>query len=262
LLPWRAGQGSFSFCIEEFTMNDVHVPHAKLHIMLHRCTEADTEAVSNWCDVFLAGDYFVRKGHMLNLIRNPVVRVCAVIIDEVIAGFVAVYKDTTLQNLILDPQYRGQGVGSALIAVLKPTVVRCKSNMLAGDPTGFYEQNGYVTVAKDVGRPHISVMTNDPAMVPKLTEQEAKQQKNRERMKELRAIQAQKRAQSQADAVQAILTARGVASPPQQPSTPPPTPTAAPKPGNTNTVIPEGVGSQAPGAAAGAPHQGNEWLWD
>jgi len=213
-------------------MNDVLVPHPKLRIILHRCTEADSEAISNWCDVFMAGDYFVRKGHMLNLVRNPVIRVCAVIIDESIAGFVAVYKDTTLQNLLIDPQYRGQGVGAALIAVLKPTVVRCKSNMLAGDPTGFYEKNGYQVVAPDPARPHITVMTNDPARVPALATEIDKAAKNKARMNELRAIQKAKRVAAQADAVQLLLQQRGVVMPAAPPpaiesNAPPPAPTPA-----------------------------------
>lgn len=221
-------------------MADVLVPHPKLLIKLHRCTVDDTEAISNWCDVFLAGDYFIRKGHMLNLVKNPLIGVGAIVIDESIAGFVAMYKGTTLQNLIIDPQYRGMGIGSALIAMLQPAVVRCKTNMLAGDPTAFYEQNGFVKVAPDSGRPHITVMTNDPARVPALTLEEEKKAKNKARMAELRRVQIAKRAQAQADAVETILRSRGIVMPPTpapevttspaaQPATPTPAP-AAPSP--------------------------------
>jgi len=230
-------------------MHDQLVPHPKLHILLHRCTIADTEAISNWCDVFMAGDYFVRKGHMLNLVKNPVIRVCAVIIDGSIAGFVAVYKDTTLQNLLIDPQYRGMGVGSALVAVLKPTVIRCKTNMVAGDPTEFYERNGYVAVAQDASRPHITVMTNDPAKVPGLTQEAERAAKNKARMNALRQIQKDKRIAAQADAVQQLLAQRGIVMPAAQPSAPPPAPAAA-VPAETPAPAPPPAAATAPDPAA------------
>jgi GNAT superfamily N-acetyltransferase len=227
-------------------MNDFVVPHPKLHIVFHRCGVEDTEAISNWCDVFMAGDYFVRKGHMLNLVRNPVIRVGAIIIDGCISGFVAVYKDTTLQNLLIDPQYRGMGVGSALVAVLKPTVIRCKTNMVAGDPTGFYESNGYVSVAQDPARPHITVMTNDPAKVPALTLEAEKQARNKARMNALRAIQKEKRIKAQADAVQELLAQRGIVMPAAQTIAPPPAPAPAAAQG-------EGAGAKPPAPVAVSP---------
>jgi len=227
-------------------MNDVLVPHPKLRIVLHRCTVADAEAISNWCDVFMCGDYFVRKGHMLNLVKNPVIRVCAVVIEDCIAGFVAVYRDTTLQNLLIDPQYRGQGVGSALVAVLKPTVIRCKTNMVAGDPTGFYESNGYVGVAQDPSRPHITVMTNDPAKIPQLTAEAEKVAKNKARMNALRQIQKEKRIAAQADAVQQLLAQRGIFMPAAQPVAPPPAPAPAAAQG-------EGAGAKPPAPVAASP---------
>lgn len=238
------------------------VPHPKLSISLHLCGEADTDAISNWCDVFMAGDYFVRRGHMLNLIKNPKSKVFALVIEGFIGGFVAVYKESVLHNLILDPQYRGQGIGAALIGLLKPTVIRAKSNMLAGDPVPFYEKNGYHTVTADNDKPHIKVMTNDAALVPQLTTEAEKKRKNKERMAALRAVQIEKRAKAQADAVEAILRARGIAVPatpsPVQSESPAPTPPAAPE-----NPPPPPTPPVAPGAeqyvATGAPLAN---LWD
>lgn len=126
---------------------------------------ADARALTDWTDFGMTGDYFIRRGHMKNLVGNPNSDVWAVVEDGgIICGFVCVYKDSTLHNLHLAPHVRGLGLGAEIIRVLGPVAVRCKRDMLAGDPKGFYEAQGYVTVGPDPRRPNIEVMAKPEAV--------------------------------------------------------------------------------------------------
>jgi hypothetical protein len=188
----------------------IDIPHPKVSLQLRLCGPGDTDALCDWCDVFLQGDYFFRRKHMQGLLSRATSRVFSIVIDSVCCGMVAVYKGSTLHNLYLQPEYRQYGVGSAIIQTLQPTVIRSKSNMMAGDPAGFYAQNGYHQVTQDAGRPHIKVLTNDPALGPQLIADEAKRAANKERMQKLRDAQARKKQERIEAAATEMLRARGL----------------------------------------------------
>jgi len=57
-------------------------------------------------------------------------------------------KTNVLFHLLIDPDYRGMGIGAKLLEILKPDIVRSKSDQMTGDPAAFYEKNGYVTASK------------------------------------------------------------------------------------------------------------------
>ncbi len=188
----------------------IDIAHPKVRLQLRLCGPADTDALCDWCDVFLQGDYFFRRKHMQGLLSRATSRVFSIVIDDVCCGMVAVYKGSTLHNLYLQPEYRQYGVGSAIIQTLQPTVIRSKSNMMAGDPAGFYAQNGYHQVAEDVHRPHIKVLTNDPSLAGQLQADEQKRAANKERMQKLRDAQAAKKKQRIMEAAEEMLRARGL----------------------------------------------------
>ena len=229
----------------------IDVAHPKVRLQLRLCGPGDTDALCDWCDVFLQGDYFFRRKHMQGLLSRNTSKVFSIVIDDVCCGMVAVYKGSTLHNLYLQPEYRQYGVGSAIIQTLQPTVIRSKSNMMAGDPAGFYAANGYHQVAEDVHRPHIKVLTNDQSLAPQLQADEQKRAANKERMAKLREIQKQKKQAAIEQAAMHMLQARGMlpstngASGGQTPS--------APLGNALGAASPPPVATDTPAAAAPPP---------
>ncbi|MFZ0407309.1 MAG: GNAT family N-acetyltransferase [Cyanobium sp.] len=131
------------------------VAHPNHTVSLHKCGPADYLPLADWCDAHLGGDYFFRRRHLESIIKRPDNCVYAVLIDGDFGGFVIMYRGSILHNLHLAPIHRTAGIGSAVLEALNPSRIRCKTNMQAGDPTGFYERNGYAPQTPDPARPHI-----------------------------------------------------------------------------------------------------------
>lgn len=217
---------------------DVQVPTPGRTTIAHQCSLGDEEALADWCDLHLAGDYFFKRRHLANLLRRPHAAVFALLIDGVMGGLLVIYRQTTLHNLYLAPEFRTGGLGSAIVQRFRPAVVRAKTNMLAGDPTAFYEQAGYVTDHPDPAKPHITVMRRedmpplpapahpsppptdmDPDTAHPLDAKEARRQKGRERAKRYRE---QRRTAKQAARVGSptVLVAPQVSAPHELPPEP------------------------------------------
>lgn len=131
------------------------VAYSGRKVELIHCTPPDADALADWSDMHLGRDYFFRAGHIKKVIERQHNTVLAVEVDEVMAGFLILYKGSVLHNLYLQPEYRQTGIGSAILQHVKPMRIRSKTNMLAGDPTPFYAKNGYVADCRDPDRPHI-----------------------------------------------------------------------------------------------------------
>lgn len=132
--------------------------HPTRHLELVRCVEADCNLLADWCDSVLGRDYFFKRRHILSILQRPTNDVWAVRVDGFFGGMAIVYRDCVLDNLYIAPEYREGGIGSAVLQELRPQRIRSKTNMLAGDPTPFYERNGYVLDQPDPERPHIKDM--------------------------------------------------------------------------------------------------------
>lgn len=117
--------------------------------------ECDLLPLSEWFDRHLRGDYFFRRGHLLGLLTRRTSRVYTIWSDTVFVGVAVVYSGSLLHNLILDQDYRGLGIGEAVLLHLRPVAVRVKTNMSDGDPMAFYAKNGYSATSRDPHRPHI-----------------------------------------------------------------------------------------------------------
>ncbi len=135
------------------------------HITLHLCGPGEAEQIADLCDAGLARDAWLPRRQVLGILSRTTSEVWCVLLDGVCAGMAITYRNSILHNLFLFPWARGEGVGSAIVEVLNCKVVRCKTNMRAGDPTAFYERAGFTEVARDVARPHIAIMgrTGDEA---------------------------------------------------------------------------------------------------
>ena len=137
------------------------VPHASRSVFLIRCSVPDLHLLSDFCDGTLGRDYFFKRRHLQSILERPTNAVFAIEVDRQMAGMVIVYKSTVLDNLYLSPEFRVDGIGTAILDVIRPLRIRSKTNMLAGDPTAFYEKNGYVKDIADPRRPHIIDMVRD-----------------------------------------------------------------------------------------------------
>lgn len=139
-------------------MLTLSIPHPSLTVNCQQCDRRDLQPLKDWLDVYLQGNYFFKEGHLANILGDAKCKVFAVLVDTAMAGVCIVYKDTTLHNLYLAPEYRRQGVGRALIEYFKPLVIRSKSDQVEGDPTDAYRRAGYEVAGYDPNRPHIRTM--------------------------------------------------------------------------------------------------------
>lgn len=137
------------------SIQDTPIPFAGRSIVAHRCTPADTLALADWCDMHLGRDYFFRRRHVESIIKRDHNAVYALLIDGQMAGLLILYRGSVLHNFYLSEEFRHGGIGSAVLEFFKPHRIRSKTNMAAGDPTGFYRNNGYVPIQPDPDRPHI-----------------------------------------------------------------------------------------------------------
>lgn len=135
------------------------VPFQGKAVAVRRCGPADLLVLTDWCDLYLAGDFHFKRRHMHGILTRGTSVVWAILIDEVFAGLLVLYRGSTLHNLYIDPANRGSGVGTAILNFFKPAVIRAKRNMQAGDPVPFYAENGYQIQNHDPEKPHIAVMT-------------------------------------------------------------------------------------------------------
>lgn len=142
-----------------FVQVDYHDP--KRTLLLYECVEEDYLAVQEWLDRHLRGDYLFKRGHLKNIITRPTATLYAILLDGIYCGTVIVYAGSVLHNIMVAEEFRGLGIGEAVIRFLAPAVIRAKTNMVAGDPVPFYQRMGYQPVAQDAQRPHIVVMTPD-----------------------------------------------------------------------------------------------------
>lgn len=226
----------------------VTIPHPSLKITAQRCGPADEEPLLDRLETLLHQDYFFRRNHFRAILARPQACVIAIRVEGEFAAIVILYNGSTLQNLYIHPEHKGQGVGRAVLEFFDPEVVRSKSNMSMGDPAGFYEKAGYHFAEADPHRPHIHLMTKNgqppppPAAAPKPPISDAR----RAQLDAARAKQAEKR-----EAKKAAAAAAALAPAPPQPS--PPTDAAA-----QPAVCPTG-GGLVP-AAASEPEK-PWWPW-
>jgi GNAT superfamily N-acetyltransferase len=124
-------------------------------LALYRVQACDAEAVGQWVDMYVRDDFFFRRRHLTEVIAREDNTVFAVLWDGLFAGIWIEYSGSVLHNLFIEPQFRGLGIGTALVNALRPVAIRAKTDMAAGDPTPFYERLGYGAPSPDPQRPHI-----------------------------------------------------------------------------------------------------------
>ena len=131
---------------------------SKRSLALYECVAEDHLACQEWLDRHLRGDYLFKKQHLQSIITRPTSVMFAILLDGLYVGTAIVYAGSVLHNIMIAEEYRGLGIGEAVIRHLAPSVIRAKTNMIAGDPVPFYAKLGYQPTAIDPERPHIVVM--------------------------------------------------------------------------------------------------------
>lgn len=134
------------------------VPHPTLEITIEQCGPEDLEPMLDRLETLLHEDYFFRRKHFEAVLARAAVAVYAVRVSGDFAAIAIMYNGSTLQNLYIHPEHRRLGVGTAVLSLLNPEVIRAKGNMSQGNPVPFYQQNGYQAVGADPHKPHIVLM--------------------------------------------------------------------------------------------------------
>jgi len=102
----------------------------------------DLEPIVNFVDRLLSGkDFFCPRGQHIGYFKYKTILLC--FDKSLLIGWAVRQKNGSLIHLLVEPDYRGKGIGSHMLEVLEPLLVRSKSDQSTGDPRAFYEKHGY-----------------------------------------------------------------------------------------------------------------------
>jgi len=118
----------------------------------------DLEPLRFFFDSVLRRDYFIRRGHLEEMLAGAHHRVLLAELDAVLVGVAILTAGTRLVNVLVHPAYRGLGVGAALVERSGAREVRAKLDMSAGDPRAFYRALGFVDTRKSNPKGNIRVL--------------------------------------------------------------------------------------------------------
>lgn len=112
----------------------------------------DLDLIVEFVDRLLAGrDFFCPRGQHIGYFKYKTI---VITYDgPMLIAWAVRQRMGSLIHLLVDPDYRGKGIGSHLLQVLEPLTIRSKSDQSTGDPIKFYEMHGYgKTTDERVGR--------------------------------------------------------------------------------------------------------------
>lgn len=122
--------------------------HYEKYYLFRLARESDLPQVVSFVDHLLAShDFFCPRGQHLSYFKEKTVLVCFDI--EKLIGWAVRQKNGALIHLLVDPDYRGKGIGKHMLQLLEPTMVRSKSDQSTGDPLKFYEKQGYIKTTNE-----------------------------------------------------------------------------------------------------------------
>lgn len=125
---------------------------------LRRATPLDFVPLCFFFDTVLRRDYFLRRGQLQDMLKSPYHQIYIAEVDAVLVGVAITTRATRLVNALVHPNFRGLGIGRALVDFSGATEVRAKLDMSTGDPRGFYQSMGFASAGRTGGKRNIEVM--------------------------------------------------------------------------------------------------------
>lgn len=78
-------------------------------------------------------------------------------------GWAVVEPSNTLIHMLVAGNYRNVGIGKSMMLILKPKVVRSKSDQSSGNPITFYEKLGYHKIGVEQSRSRLDIDSIRPS---------------------------------------------------------------------------------------------------
>jgi len=122
-----------------------------------KATISDTAAIIKFVDFWLSGrglssnlpgvvnDYFVSHKQHIDYLRRYFVLLA--LDGDRIVGWAVRSQANVMLHLLVAGDYRQRGIGTKMIQILRPEVIRSKVDQSTGDPAKFYEKQGYEKLA-------------------------------------------------------------------------------------------------------------------
>lgn len=140
-------------------------PHYHNHNLYRLANVSDLEPIIKLVDRLLAGkDFFCPRGQHVGYFKYKTILLC---FDEnELIGWAVRQKNGSLIHLLVEPEYRGRGIGSHLLETLRPLFVRSKSDQSTGDPFAFYAKHGYEKTSDErIGKhKNIDLLSKPPSV--------------------------------------------------------------------------------------------------
>lgn len=123
-------------------------PHTHKDLSYRLAVMSDLDDIVTIVDRLLAGkDFFCPRGQHIGYFQYKTILLC---FDKTqLIGWAVRQKNGALIHLLVEPDYRGKGIGSHMLKVLEPLLIRSKSDQSTGDPIKFYEKHGYTKTSDE-----------------------------------------------------------------------------------------------------------------
>lgn len=125
-------------------------------LIYRQAIESDIPDICRFTDYWLAGrglkdnapgavnDYFVSPSQHKKYVTKYLTYLC--LEDGAILAWSVMETSRTLIHLLVAGNRRCLGIGKRMVSLLRPKVVRCKTDQSSGNPGPFYEKLGYKQV--------------------------------------------------------------------------------------------------------------------
>lgn len=121
--------------------------------MITLASHEDIDEISKFIDDYYREDYFLSKTIVVRMVTGEVdpkfgnkrqpIFVWLNRDKNGICGVAFVTRSGSLIQLLIRPDCRGMGLGKELLEYAKPKMIRCKTDVVTGDPRQFYFKCGY-----------------------------------------------------------------------------------------------------------------------